>query len=209
MERIRLYYESLGYLRVKVDTTIVEFKTDKVEVSFIVIEGTPSKIETIAYKGVPFFADPQKRIDFLRNSPLTKDRINDSTYAVNRQYSTQELGTEQQRIIDFLKNNGYASIQKDSVIALVKTQKQDPTKIDVQFRVNAGKVYRFGDVFVDIADGTPPDNYTQLDTLSNEKATVDSLKIYMKKEPGTQTKFSLLSDQVLYKPGSYTTTNYT
>lgn len=202
MERIRLYYESLGYLKVKVDTTIVEFKTDKVEVSFIVIEGTPSKIETIAYKGVPFFADPQKRIDFLRNSPLTKDRINDSTYAVNRQYNTQELGTEQQRILDFLKNNGYASIQKDSVIALVKTQKQDPTKIDVQFRVNAGKIYRFGNVFVDIADGTPPDNYSQLDTLSNEKATVDSLKIYMKKEPDTQTKFSLLSDQVLFKPGS-------
>lgn len=54
MERIRLYYESLGYLSVQVDTTIVEYKTDKVEVSFIVEEGIPSKIETISYSGLPF-----------------------------------------------------------------------------------------------------------------------------------------------------------
>lgn len=54
MERIRLYYESLGYLRVQVDTTIVEYKTDKVEVSFIVNEGTPSRVETISYRGLPF-----------------------------------------------------------------------------------------------------------------------------------------------------------
>lgn len=201
MERIKLYYESLGYLRVHVDTTIVEFKTNKVEVSFIVDEGTPSRVETIAYRGIPFFTDPKKRINFLRNSALTGNRVNDSTFTVDRQYNTQELGNEQQRIINFLKNNGYASLQKDSVIALVKPQKQDPTKIDVQFRVKPGKVYRFGNVYVDLADGTPPDNYTQLDTLANQEATVDSLKIYMKKEPATQTKFSLLTDQVLYKPG--------
>lgn len=202
MERIRLYYESLGYLKVNVDTTIVEFKTNKVEVSFIINEGTPSKVETISYKGVPFFGDPEKRIDFLRDSPLTKKRINDSTYTVNRQYNTQELGDEQQRIIDFLKNNGYASIQKDSVIALVQRQVNNPTILDVQFRVHTGKIYRFGDVYVNLAEGTPPDNYTQLDTLDSESATVDTSKIYIKKEPDTQTKFSLLTDQVLFKPGA-------
>ncbi|MEP1142055.1 MAG: POTRA domain-containing protein, partial [Balneola sp.] len=202
MERIRLYYESLGYLRVSVDTTIVEFKTDKVEVSFIITEGTPSRIETISYRGFPFFDTQEKRIDFLRDSPLTKNRINDSTYTVNKQYNTQDLGNEQQRIIDFLKNNGYASIQKDSVIALVQRQKADPTKLDIQFRVNSGDIYRFGDVHVSLADGSPPDNYTQLDTLATEEATIDTSKIFMEKEPETQTKFSLLTDQVLFKPGA-------
>ncbi len=201
MERIRLYYESLGYLRVQVDTTIVEYKSDKVEVSFIVNEGTPSRVETISYRGLPFFADQEKRIDFLRSSPLTKNRIDDSTYTVNRQYNTQELGTEQQRIITFLKNNGYAAIQKDSVIALVKTQKPDPTKLDIQFRIKSGKIYRFGDVHVDLADGTPPDDYTEQDTLANNESVLDSSKIYLKKEPATQTKFSLLTDQILFKPG--------
>jgi|TARA_R110001599_G_scaffold184627_3_gene378424 outer membrane protein insertion porin family len=201
MERIRLYYESLGYLRVRVDTTIVEYKTDKVEVSFILTEGTPSEIETISYRGLPFFSTFEKRIDFMRASPLTNDRINDSTYTVNRQYNTQELGAEQQRIINFLKNNGYASIQKDSVIALVQTQQPDSTNLDIQFRINPGKVYRFGDVYVNLADGSAPDNYTQIDTVTSQQEVVDTTKIFLKKEPATQTKFSLLTDQILFKPG--------
>jgi outer membrane protein insertion porin family len=201
MERIRLYYESLGYLRVQVDTTIVEYKTDKVEVSFIIEEGIPSKIETISYRGLPYLGTQRNRIDFMRSSPLTNAKIDDSTYTVNRQYNTQELGTEQQRIITFLKNNGYASIQKDSVIALVKTQQSDPTKLDVQFRINPGDIYRFGDVHIDLADGNPPDNYTQIDTVTTKEEVTDSSKIFLRKEPSTQTKYSLLTDQILFKPG--------
>ena len=137
----------------------------------------------------------------MRDSPLTRDRINDSTYTVNRQYNTQELGSEQQRIINFLKNNGYASIQKDSVIALVQTQQQDSTFLDVQFRINPGKVFRFGDVHISLADGTPPDNYTQIDTVSSDQEVIDTTRIFLKKEPAAQTKFSLLTDQILFKPG--------
>ncbi|HAH50235.1 MAG TPA: outer membrane protein assembly factor, partial [Balneola sp.] len=196
-----LYYESLGYLSVQVDTTIVEYKTDKVEVSFIVEEGIPSKIETISYSGLPFLGTEKNRIDFMRNSPLTRARINDSTYSVNRQYNSQELSTEQQRIITFLKNNGYASIQKDSVIALVKAQKTNQRQLDVQFRINPGKIYRFGDVHIDLADGIAPENYTQIDTVSSVEEVTDSSKIYLRKEPSTQTKFSLLTDQILFKPG--------
>ncbi len=201
MERIKLYYESLGFLQVQVDTTIIEYKTNKVEVSFIIREGPTSQIESISYSGIPFFTEPGKRFNFLKSSPLTRQRINDSTFAVNRQYNTQQLGAEQQRIIDFLKNNGFASIQKDSVIALVKRQVQNPNRLDIQFKINPGKVFRFGDVYVQLADGTPPDNYTQKDTLTSGEATIDSAKIFLAKEPGAQTKFSLLSDQILYKPG--------
>lgn len=201
LERIKLYYESLGFLRVAVDTTIVEYKTDKVEVSFIIDEGTPSTINTIAYVGVPYFDEPQKRISFYSNSNLTNNRINDSTFTVNRQYTTELLSTEQQRIINYLKNNGYASIQKDSVIALVAQKENDETQLDIQFRINPGKIFRFGDVRVKLADGIKPDEYTQLDTLDTDEKTMNNKKIFMEKEPETQTKFSLLSDQVLFKPG--------
>ncbi len=201
LDRIRLYYESLGYLKVAVDTTIVEYKTDKVEVSFIIDEGNPSTIETISYRGIPEFEIPDKRINFLRDSPLTRGRLNDSTFSVKRQYNSQELGTEQQRIITFLKNNGYASVQRDSVIALVRKQAEDTTKLDVRFSVNPGKIFRFGDVRVKLADGQAPDNYTQKDTLATPERTINSKKVFMQKEPASQTKFSLLSDQVLFKPG--------
>ncbi|HET8864090.1 MAG TPA: BamA/TamA family outer membrane protein [Gracilimonas sp.] len=202
MERIALYYESLGFLDVNVDTSIVEYRTDRVEVSFIIEEGPAYQIETVSYSGMPNFSDPQKKFNFLQGSALTRGRINDTTYTVNQQYSSQQLSTEQQRIITFLKNNGYASIQRDSVIALVKDDTTQAHTLDVLYLINAGKVYEFGDVRIRLSDAEPPVNFTQKDTLRGPPHTTDStLTIILEKEPGTRTKFSLLSDQILFKPG--------
>ncbi len=202
MERISLYYQSLGFLDVAVETTIVEYKTDKVEVSFIITEGPASTIKTIAYSGLPYFEEAEKRLDFLQGSPLTRGRLNDTLFTVERQYNTQELGNEQQRIITFLKNNGYASIQRDSVIAYVQKDPTIPTDIKVLFKINAGKVYTFGEVKVSLADTETETTLVERDTLAGGNYTLnDTTKIYLAKEPATQTKFSLLTDQILFKPG--------
>ena len=203
MERIALYYESLGFLDAQVDTTIAEYRTDKIEVSFIIDEGNAYTINTVSYKGMPDFRDPQRKINFLEESILTKRRINDTTFTVNRQYSSQELSNEQQRIITFLKNNGYASVQRDSVIALVKTDSSAANTLDIRYRVTPGRIYRFGNVRVQLSDDEPPVNSTQRDTLSGKPfATDSSNSIYLAKEPGTQSNFNLLSSQLLFKPGS-------
>lgn len=203
MERIRLYYESLGFFEVNVDTTIVEYREDRIEVSFIIQEGRPSKIQSVSYSGFPDLENKSARkIDFFRSSPLTRKQIDDSTFTVNRQYSSKDLNTEQQRIITFLKNNGYASVQRDSVIALVKEDVQNKYLLDVQFRINAGKTYQFGDIYVQLADNKLPNNFSQRDTLTGPPHTADSTNsIYLAKEPEAQSKFDLLSGQLLYKPG--------
>jgi len=201
MERIALYYESLGFLDVEVDTTIVEYRKDKIEVSFIVDEGDPSRIQSIAYSGFPMHNQPEIRRQFFLSSPLTRRLIDDSTFTVDRQYNTQELKDEQNRIITYLKNNGYASLERDSVIAFVKQDSAHPKKLDVMFNIVPGKVYRFGDAEIKLADANEPDMYTDRDTLMGAPFTVDSARIYLAKEPETDTKFALLSDQILYKPG--------
>ncbi len=201
MERITLYYESLGYFSVEVDTTIIEYRKNRVEVSFLIREGPASTIETISYSGIPLFPEPGKRTLFLKDSPLTRARIDDTTYTVNRQYNSQMLSAEQTRIINFMKNNGYASIQRDSVIALVKKQESDTTRLDIQFRINPGKVFSFGDVYISLGDGKEPQNFSDRDTLTSDRYVSGDQKIYLSKEPETQTKFSLLSDQILFKPG--------
>ena len=201
MERIRLYYESLGFMEVRVDTTIIEYREERVEVSFIIEEGRASKIQTVSYSGFP---QPGNRaaFNFFRESPLTGQQINDTTFVVNQQYNSSALSTEQQRIITYLKNNGYASVQRDSVIALVKEDAADRYMLDVQFRIKAGSLYRFGDIHIQLVDTEPQDNFTQKDTLSGPPFTTDTTNaIYLTKEPGAQSKFDLLSDQILFKPG--------
>ncbi len=201
IERIELYYESLGYLEVSVDTTIAEFKKGRVEVSFIIDEGNPSYVKTLSYSGVPYFSDPELKKRFYLSSPLTRRQLDDSTFTVNRKYNSQELKNEQNRIITFLKNRGYASIERDSVVAFVRTDSSDNYSLDVMFRVVPGKVFKFGDLRISLADPIKPDNYSERDTLSGEPFTADTNKIYLAKEPEANTNFSLLSDQVLFKPG--------
>lgn len=202
MERIRLYYESLGYFEVQVDTTIVEYRADRIEVSFIISEGHPSHIKTVAYSGLPELESQARETSFYRGSALTRNQINDSTFEVNQQYNSAALNTEQQRIINFLKNNGYASIQRDSVIALVKPRSENPYELDVLYRIRPGNLYYFGDTYIQLADPDKPDNFTERDTLSGPPHTADSTTaIYLAKEPETQSKFQLLSGQLLYHPG--------
>lgn len=202
MERISLYYESLGFLDVNVDTTIVEYRENRIEVSFLIDEGQPYTINTLSYSGFPEFNETNKARNFMSGSPLTREFLSEDTYRVNQQYNTQELSKEQQRIITFLKNNGYASIQRDSVTAFVKPDTTGENALDIRFQIKPGKLYQFGDIRVRLSDNEPPVEYSQKDTLQSPPYTADSLHtIYLEKEPGTQSKFDLLSDQLLYRPG--------
>lgn len=202
IERISLYYQSLGYLDVDVDTSIVEYRSDRTEVSFIIDEGPAYRINTVSYSGMPDFTEPQKKINFLSDSELTRGRINDTTYTVERQYSSQDLSTEQQRIITFLKNNGYASIQRDSVIALVREDTTQANVLDVRYQISPGRTYTFGDVRVRLSDTETSTEYTEQDTLSGPPHTADSTHaIFLEKEPGAQSKFRLMYDQILFRSG--------
>lgn len=202
IERITLYYESLGYFDVSVDTSISEYRSDKIEVSFIIDEGPQYRINTVTYSGFPVFTEPNRRFEFLQRGSFTRGRINDTTFTVNRAYSSQALSNEQQRLITFLKNNGYASVQRDSVIALVKEDTTASNSLDVLYRVRPGGQYKFGDIRVRLSDTEPPVNYDESDTLSGPPHTADSsYTISLFKESGAQSKFRLLSDQLLYKPG--------
>ena len=201
IERIKQYYKTVGFLEAKVDTNIVEFKKNRVEVAFLIDEGPAFSIETLGYTGLPDFDEPQKKESFLRRSPLTQEQINDSTFSVEQQYSENQLNTERNRIINFLKNNGYAAIQRDSVNLLVKSDSTNPNQLDALFTINAGKKYRFGDLHISLSGPGDSLRYNQADTLNGSPFTINDKSIFLRKEDAAQTKWSLLTNQVLFEPG--------
>ncbi|MGD8749632.1 MAG: BamA/TamA family outer membrane protein [Balneolaceae bacterium] len=201
IERIRQYYKTVGFLEAKVDTNIVEFKKDRVEVSFLIDEGQPSTIQTLGYAGMPQFQDSTLVPDFLDDSPMTRKRINDTTYTVGRRYSENQLSEERNRLISFLKNHGYAAVQKDSVNVLVKRDSTDRHHLDALFTIDSGKKYTFGDLYISLAGPDDSLNYDQQDTVKRAPLTSGENVMYLQKERSSQTKFSLLTDQILFKPG--------
>lgn len=203
IERIQQYYKTIGFLEAKVDTNIVEFKKNRVEVSFLINEGKSFSIQTVAYTGMPAFEDSSMVPRFLDRSPLTRERINDTTFVMGQRYSENALSEERNRLITFLKNHGYAAVQRDSINVLIKHDSTDRYKLDALFTISPGHQYRFGDLYISLSG--PEDDtlhYSQNDTLSGPPKTLNGQNIYLKKEKSSQTKFSLLTDQIAFQPGA-------
>jgi outer membrane protein insertion porin family len=202
MDRIRLFYENLGFFDVEVDTTIVEYRAERFEVSFLIREGPMSSIRSVSYTGLPDFEDERLKNEFLSESNFSGNSLNDTTFSVNRQYRAQELREEQSRIISFLRNNGFASVQRDSVSALVKISEEDPQTLDILYSIQPGGFYTFGDVFIKLSGPEGPNGFDQSETIDTPPKTEQGFGIYMDKQDAAQTKFDLLSDQILFTPGN-------
>lgn len=205
LERITRYYNSIGFLEASADTNITIYDKNKAKITFSIREGKRSEIRSVAYTGLPdsAFADHESKINFLQRSKLTEKQINDSTFTADIPYLENELDQERTRIINYLKNNGYAVVQRDSITAFIKKDDQNKYLLDVLYSINPGEKYTFGDLHIKLSGPGPDTTFTfqQSDTLQGGSYTDNGKKIYLQKEKSAQTKFSLLTDQVLFKPG--------
>jgi outer membrane protein insertion porin family len=202
MERIRLYYENLGFFDASVDTTIIEYRPRRYEVSFIIDEGRSSRLRSISYTGLPNFDDNRELVDeFFSESYYAGRAENDSTFQVNEQYAAQKLRQEQTRIIDFLKNNGFASVQRDSVRALIKRDEDDRYILDVLYTINPGEFYTFGDVNIQLAGPDGNGEFDQSITEEDSRYAEPGFAIYMDKQDEANTKFDLLTEQLQFRAG--------
>jgi len=202
IERIKTYYESQGYFNARVDTSIIEFSKGEVEVSFIINEGTSSFLRTMIYSGLPDTFNKKNRDQFFNESDLLGKKINDSTFAVERNFTFEKVSAERDRIVNYLKNNGYASVIKDSVKFFLKRDSTNLRNLDALINIRHGKQYTFGDTFISLSGPTEYGDFDQQDTISYRKISSDSLyQIVINKSSASQTNASLLTDQLSYKGG--------
>lgn len=203
IERIEVYYENLGYFETEVDTSIIEYREDRVEVSFIIDEGPRSRLNSVSYTGLPEFDEPELTERFFANSEFAGSFINDSTFKADEPYLLQKLRSEQTRIITFLKNNGYASVQRDSVQALAKPVDGNSNLYDILFTIQPGNYFIFGDVHIQLKGPGEQDStvYDESRTFSGEPYTEPGFTIYTKKQSSAQSRYSLLTEQIRYTPG--------
>jgi outer membrane protein assembly factor BamA len=208
MKRITQYYNSIGYLSASTDTSFNFYHKNRVKVNFNIHEGKQSYIKSIAYSGLPdsAFKSHLSKINFYKASPLTDGQINDSTFQAHMPFITEDLNNERQRIIDYLNNHGYAAATLDSVTTYVKQEKKNPHFLRLLYQVNAGKRYRFGNLYIQLAGPGPVNDttftYQESDTLDKNPFTLNGQKIIMQKQASAHTHFRLLTDQILFKPGA-------
>jgi outer membrane protein insertion porin family len=200
MDRISTYYRSVGYLDTKIDTIIVDYGNKRFEVSFLIQEGRQSIINQVQYSGFPEYDDPRAMSRFLRRSTLADRQINDTTYTANKPFSYDLIGQERTSIMTSLRNNGFASVQRDSVRAVIERTDDDPYNLKVLFLINPGKIFYFGDVYLNV-DGPNPADTSSSSFVVGPPQTSDSTRIYIRRENEAFTRYSLLTDNIVFRPG--------
>jgi outer membrane protein insertion porin family len=203
VKRINEYYRSNGYLESEVRTSIVEYKKGKVELSFIIDEGKPSFIRNIYYSGVPIFEETPIQDRFFRSSQLKGSQLSDTSFYHNQRLTFESITLERERIISFLKDQGYASVQNDSVTAELRRDPSNQNQIDLLFKIKSGKIYSFGDIDIKVVAEAESDQGSAIEQTSsfkiNESETTYNLRL--SREQQSRVKFSLLNDRLLIEPG--------
>ena len=165
VERLQLLYTQEGFRDAVVEADVDTVNADQVSVSFIINPGDPTFIRHVEYVGLgPLEPEQQYRLargTLLRTARVTRDRPL-SLDMQDQRYSEPTLLEERRRLLTFLRNEGYASVTRDSIRALVFPQSTD--SFDVTFRIHTGRRFRFGDVHFQV-DGPEPAAGSRRDTL--------------------------------------------
>ncbi len=201
LERLSNFYESQGYREAEVDTNITLFDREQLEISFVIREGPQSQFREIYYSGMPEIGTEREQLNFYRNSDLVNEVINDTSFFSGEPFTYDQVAEERNRIITRLRNNGYASVTRDSVLAIIREDTVDTRQLDLMFRIFPGSTYRFGDVYIDLAGPDGQFNNLREDTLSGDPYTHPDHQIIVRVDESAKTRTGFLADQVLFAPG--------
>ncbi len=202
IERLDNFYESKGFRDAVIDTNITYFDRERVEVSFIIREGRQSRIRKIYYSGMPEIGSDDELHNFYRNSDIVTGVINDTSFRSGQAFTYEKIAEERNRIITHLRNSGYASVTRDSVIAVVREDTVQTLELDVLFRVFPGRIYQFGDVHVELRGPGREFDQVRQDTLTGPPHTREPYKIVVHVDESAKTRTGLIARQLLFQPGS-------
>ncbi|MEX2641517.1 MAG: BamA/TamA family outer membrane protein [Balneolales bacterium] len=201
IQRLESYYENHGYFEASIDTSIIEYEPNRVEVSFFIHEGRRSRLTQVVYDGLPEFADKHLAENFMGRSPLTQTPVNDTTYESGQDFTYEQVITERDRIVSFLRNQGYAAVQRDSIESYVRQDSLNHLDLYLMYKIYPGSLYKFGDLNISLSGPQDGDIEFETDTLKGEPFAIEPFTINLRKSPESFTHFDLLTNHVLFRPG--------
>lgn len=161
VERLRLFYNQEGFRRAAIEAIIDTTRgRQKTHVVFRIDPGPPTFIREVRYEGLEPL-EPSVQRD-LRDGALLGTPSSSGFLRGTTRYSEPLLLEEGRRILDFLRDHGYAVITRDSIHAVVIPAK--PDSFDVVMDIRLDRRYRFGDLTFAVS-GPQDDVGGRLDTV--------------------------------------------
>ena len=160
VQTIKQAYARIGRDDASVSAQIVDLGQNRVNVVYTIAEGDRTKIASIAFEGNTAFSDSR-----LRDVIVTKQSNLLSWLTRNDVYDQDKLQADEEALRRFYYNRGYADFRVISSAGQFDEAKNSYT---VQFVVEEGQRYKFGDISIDSSiDGLTDDQLrAQLETKS-------------------------------------------
>jgi outer membrane protein insertion porin family len=152
-ERLALLYRQEGFLSAEAATRVDTLAGRRVRVTFVLTPGPPSVLRRVRYEGLAQVS-PEGRRRIARGSVLRLTLPEDPApldFAArpDQRLAETELLAERRRLLDDLRDRGFAAVTRDSIRAVafpVDTLADGRPVFDVAFEVQTGPRYAFGDV---------------------------------------------------------------
>lgn len=203
-ERLKTFFLQQGYRAVTVSSLIKKADPDSqtVHVVFQVVPGTATYVRFFEYRGLSHL-DPSQIARLLAGSKLYKGPANLQVFrfkGYDQRYEEPKLLEERRRITNFLQDEGYPEITRDSIKVWVTPVHRD--SFDVAVLVKTGRRYRMGDVLFEVkgADESPARTDTLHILTNNPKAP---LSIRARREGDTKLNPWYLADLMQFEAGAW------
>lgn len=170
-ERLAAYYRHAGYLEADVIAEVEDLGERKVRITYTILPGPPSVLREVTYTGLGDLTDDERE-RLIRRSTLQLNRRDegqpDTVLSVRQgqRLSEERLLDERRRLLDELRDIGYAGINRDSirVVAFPRdTLDAGHPVFDIILEVRTGPRYAFGDITFDVSG--PEQSATRRDTF--------------------------------------------
>lgn len=202
IQRLRVLYQQSGFRRATVEVDIDTTASQRLEVEFLIDQGPPTYVRDVVFDMTSLEARQRNQLvrESLLNSRAELLSLEPMSFRPREQlYSEALLHEERRRILDYLRNEGFAAVTRDSIRAIIS--RNNPDSFDVTFRVRPGPRYRFGDVRFDV-NGPEEAEVVRLDSLVEvEQASNSSVGAVISGDH--KLKGDLLARSMRFRPGEW------
>ncbi len=188
-ERLIQFYLQEGFRQVSVEYDIREVSDSRwVEVAFVIQAGRPTFVRTLTHGGLDNITED------LRAEITEPEERAGAPVIEGERYSEPKLVRERTRVLSILRNNGYASVNRDSIQAVIIPVGSD--SFDVDFRIRPGRQYYFGSTEYQVS-GPESETEERIETMDNS----DAGEVVASFSGDSRLKTSLLERTTRFSPG--------
>ena len=168
LDRMYSVYQKMGYLGAQIEPKVVFLENNTVDLIFDIKEGDLSHIDEIIFSGNDNYS-----ASTLKDVIFSRERSMFALTDKSGQFKEDTIAEDTRALTEFYQNRGYAKMHVEKAFA---TLNKDDYNFTLNFFINEGKVYKFGNSTIRTEHAPFQNNNTLRKAIKSKKGSKFSLE---------------------------------